>query len=379
METNETNFIPITQGLEKYQDKTLPGMREESNKRFDRPWKLNPSDIANFYLLDGFIEKNKGWQEDPVHIDVLKAKVKVGEIKKKVTSAFMAEILEEFEAYGEYNKKKELTGDNVDLLAIRRHFGQPEIGEYSERDFAYISDYAAECKKKLLNPQNDAPDTDIYSPLCGVLNKIMVYDNWKDICGMTQALVDPKISHADALKTFGVHNPDQDALDRMAEGRDRILIERLLNTAHFGGLMLARVTNDYPVAQVVFDSHGLPEGKGVISHYSTLRHEQGPLGSYVRDQEADETFEETVVNQAKRKYKIDGDFYGSLNPPENKDAAHALVVGLQEYPKAQRALIDMLHVSSLGFSKKNNPDLFMKKGIYTTLSEARKNDGSPAR
>ncbi len=263
------------------EDPTLPDYSAAYAKlsaERNKPWKLNPSDIADFYLLADFIQKNTAagtYNEDTRYMAVMKAQEKVAEIGQRLLMALSFEQLDEYDRWSlikpggissELRDRIRSHSSVSDLLKIEADskIHPSEINAYltefkSQLDEVFAS--GSDARKKVDSEVMDTSLQILESQQSGPWGKMAI---------LMRGLSDKSISIDQIFKGLGVREADEALISQIEKNRDIFIIDRLINFMHNTGRMSARVTNYYPRAASLLIAHGLPAHSDYLYFYSSF-------------------------------------------------------------------------------------------------------------
>lgn len=234
--------------------------REEVNRKTFRKWKIDPKDIADFYLLSEFIQSTgSSHPEDSKNVAVLQARGRIGEIGRKLTVALMHEQFEELGRFGPIKGgtvPAELKAKLPDQNAALNNYSETAAIIYQMENMgqlAFDQVYTENRDKMLTTLQyisaNQTP-------------------KWKNIAQWMIALLD-KDNIRQLPHPFGKFD-------------QTLIIDRLINSVHYNGAISTRVTNNFPEAALVLTAHGLVGGAQLLLQHSRLINSGGDLANLIR-------------------------------------------------------------------------------------------------
>jgi len=301
-----------TQEAEKYQKKVLTETIEDPSitdysvaykrliKERNKPWKLNPSDIADFYLLEGYISEHEGsvaYQEDPTYLAVAKAKGRVSDIGRRLLVSLAHEQLDEYDRFATINSDsvpdelrstihehyQERVGQGADPEAIESMPGiEQEINAYLADFNAMIEEYAS--RGETLDIFTHEDTNTMFGNALGILES-QQRGRWQVMAKAMRALHNNSIPMSEFVQSItttdgiGISQGMEAQLERQ---REPFLIDRLLNYVHNTGTMSARVTNYFPRAASLLLAHGRPGHDDYLLYHSSVGYGNDTLGRGVQ-------------------------------------------------------------------------------------------------
>lgn len=290
------------------EDPTLPDytaayrrLSEERNK----PWKINPSDIADFYLLERFLSAHSSaeeQQDDSTYLAVAKAKARISEIGKRLLIALVHDQLDEYDRFTLINPQ---TLPEDLKLKIHNYFCQKVLGldgktitpnYYKEMNF-YLSDFKEFLEKpKPKENAISADDKEFFDTALRIIENQQT-DRWKVMATAMRALLDKSCSTGDFLHKL-MPQADPQALkkmtDEIGEEKEAFLIDRLLNYVHNAGTMSARVANYLPRSASLLVVHGLPDHADYLLYYSSFADGRDVLSTKLKNRFARTSTEDLI-------------------------------------------------------------------------------------
>jgi hypothetical protein len=300
--TNFTYLPPITEEAKIYQDSILNEVVEDPtltdytsayrrlNEERNRGWKLNPSDIADFYLLERFIslhESPQHYASDTQNLALLQAKDRVSEIGKRLLVALTHEQMDEYDRWTTMDTDA-LPDDlktKIHNFYTERH---PEEGiepghpSGTEQGLNYeyeMNYYLSEFKRKLdeHSSRNDVleifDDKDMFATALQILESQQT-GRWQVMAIAMSALLDKNYPLGNFIRQSFTDNTKPEDVDEVEKNieahRETFLIDRLLNYVHNTGIMSARITNYFPRSASLLLAHGMPGHDRYLHYYSSF-------------------------------------------------------------------------------------------------------------
>ena len=288
---------------EAHEDPSIPDYSvayKRLNQERNKPWKLNPSDIADFYLLEGYLSEHGGstaYQEDPTYLAIAKAKGRVTDIGQRLLVALAHEQLDEYDRFAKVN-----TASVPDELraTIHEHY-QERQGQTPDQETAdtprgieqeinaYLADFNAMIEQHTTSGQTMEIFTkENTNTMFGNALRILESQQrgrWQIMAKAMRALHDTSLPMSEFVRsitaTDGVGvSPEME--ERLERQREPFLIDRLFNYVHNTGTMSARVTNYFPRAASLLLTHGLPGHEDYLLYHSSIGHAGDTLGKGIR-------------------------------------------------------------------------------------------------
>lgn len=344
------------------EDPTLPDYESAYARLIserNKPWKLNPTDIADFYLLEGFIRKNSGpdvYNEDSRHMAVMKARERVSEIGRRLLIAMTYEQLDEYDRWtvsspgkvsselAEKIKTHNALRLNTDLSYQSDEIGPADINKY-------LSSLHAKLGKAALSHKDRIDDPEMFSSSLELLES-QQSGRWKTMATLMRALDDKDFPVEKVLEGLGVKDIDQSMIDEISKNREIFLIDRLINYVHNTGRMSARITNYFPRSAALLLAHGIPGHEDYLYYYSSLITSTDNLSKLIQND---------INNNPKR--NIVEDFVGLINTGKlPREYMYSLLLEISD-PRIKEAVLQ------------NTSDNISPTHIYTLLQRISHHDG----
>jgi hypothetical protein len=262
----------------------------------NKPWKLNPSDIADFYLLEPFISRVGESQthiEDTLNMALLNARDRVRDIGKRLLVAMTYEQLDEYDRFTTIIPSK--VPDALKEKVNTFYEEQRPLGMLSNKEntLAHRMNYYLSAFKNKMDDHTASrrgtldvfDDTDMFGTALEILENQQT-GRWKVMASAMRALHDPSIPIDGFIDNFippQVSDEDrQKTIDQIEGKRGTFLVDRLINYVHNTGLMSARVTNNFPQSASLLLAHGMPQHEGYLFYHSSFAHSGDTLATQLR-------------------------------------------------------------------------------------------------
>lgn len=304
------------------------------NAEINQPWKLNPGDIADFYLLEQYIslhDNPNGYNEDPTYLAVAKAKARVHEIGQRVLVATAYEQLEEYDRFAQL-KPDEIPEDLQEPLITHyeEHADLPE-GErdvYSDESrIRQLNMYLADTHAMLETHTKAGTTPELFTDPNNALmltNAIRILESqqsgpWKAMATTMKALVDTSTPISSVIPDIEADEEIPAEVKKVLQrNREQFLIDRLLNAVHNKGTIAARITNYFPKAAAVMLAHGLPGHEDYLLYNSNIVYGTDSLAKQIKQS----VHQEPSDDEAEEKRDLIEDFreatYSHTMPREYK-------------------------------------------------------------
>lgn len=261
----------------------------------NRGWKLNPSDIADFYLLEPFLQRTgtkDAYHEDTTNMAVLKAKDRVSIIGKRLLVALAHEQLDEYDRFATVNPKRmpDALKEKVEQYydETRPEGMRPKKEEsLTFRMNYYLSAFKAKLDQHATRQQalEVFDDTDMFATAVQIL-ETQQSGRWKVMATAMQALMNTSYPVGEflsaALPSGATTEVQQELQEHVEANRETFLIDRLINYVHNTGMMSARVTNYFPRAASLLLAHGLPQHEQYLFYHSSFNYSYDTLATHLR-------------------------------------------------------------------------------------------------
>lgn len=266
----------------------------------NKPWKLNPSDIADFYLLAGYIgehEVSEAYQEDSTYLAVTKAKEKISNIGRRLLVALAHEQLDEYDRFAAV--KPDSVPEELQKT-IREHY-QKSTGQEADQETAdtqpvieqeinaYLADFNAIIEQhagigKTIDIFTNEETNTMFGHALTILES-QQRGRWQVMAKAMRALHDnsiPMSEFVQSITTTDDVNVTPEMEETLEGQREIFLVDRLLNYIHNTGTMSARITNYFPRAASLLLAHGLPGHADYLLYYSRLGYGTDTLGREIQ-------------------------------------------------------------------------------------------------
>lgn len=311
--TNTHSFIksPLFEKIEKNQQGILSSAVEDPtltdytiayrrlSQERNKPWKLNPSDIADFYLLEGFIsqkEQSDNHIEDTTNVALLKAKAKVSTIGERLLVALLHEQLDEYDRFTKI-KPDNIPEDLKELLLkyySEKAANSTELAVPKPDGTREINLYLSDVKALLVQRSGRSDISEIFKNREMLDTAIQILETqqegrWQIMATLMRALLNKSYSMEKLVRNISPKETPisektiKETGETLESIREAFLIDRLINFVHNTGMMSARVTNDFPRAATLLTAHGLPSQDRYLFYYSSLIYGNDSLSTQIRN------------------------------------------------------------------------------------------------
>jgi len=260
----------------------------------NKPWKLNPSDIADFYLLESFIRRNSGtgiYNEDTRNMALMKARERISEIGKRLLIAISFEQLDEYDRWTALNPGK-ISAELSEK--IRKHpvnqarvnidekvkGGIIEIEEVN----AYLAEFKSQLEGLFVSESGNKSkiDQELFTTSLQILENQQT-GRWQTMATLLRGLGEKDLPIEQVLKRLGMDEIDPNLISEVEKSRELFLIDRLINFVHNTGRMSARVTNYFPRAATLLMAHGMRGHDDYLYFYSSIMNSTDNLAKFIEN------------------------------------------------------------------------------------------------
>lgn len=265
------------------------------NAERNKLWKLNPSDIADFYLLEPLLQRwsdPRIYREDGENMAYLKARDRVHAIGSRLLTAMTYEQLDEYDRFAVIRPDAlpDEIRAKVDGFYRDNAKGMRKKGEESMQ--SRINYYLSAFKRKL--DDHTAEQSTLATPfedqeMFGTVLEILESQQsgrWRTMATAMRALHDPQLPLDGFIDHFlpeGMDDKEKKKAVAVIENRrETFLIDRLINYVHNTGLMSARVANYFPKAASLLIAHGMPQHERYLFYHSSFANSGDSVARYVR-------------------------------------------------------------------------------------------------
>lgn len=335
------------------------------NEERNAGWKLNPSDIADFYLLTQFIYSqpaNSSEQSDTAYVSVAKAKTRITDIGRRLLVALTHEQLEEYDRFAKVNGSRlpKQVKEKVDAYIKKREEesdGQTESLPIMQKVNLYLSDFKANLDEHSSGEDvwEKFKDKQMFETSLQILESQQT-GRWKVMASAMRGLLDKTYPIGKFIQATSSRKMNKQECTQLEEiikpNREIFLIDRLFNYVHNTGHVSARVTNHFPRSATLLMAHGMPGNADYLLRSSSFLYGGDMLSSQIQRQTQAEgdlagSFIELVQTQ-----RIPTDYMAALLLEFDNEKLHKVIQSKQKNLSPSRAYQFLRRVTKHdGFSR----------------------------